>query len=79
MADLKVLALGSDITYIDTTWFEDKDQTEVELMLSRHNRRKLKDLVKIYLGTTIQEDCHSSLIDARAAMALFMSRKSYLL
>ena len=41
-------------------------------------KRKLKDLVKIYLKSTIQEDCHSSLVDARAAMALFMAKREYL-
>jgi RNA exonuclease 4 len=59
LTDLKVMDLGTLTTYIDTTW------------LDKGNPRKLKDLVRDQLNAAIQTDAHSSVTDARAAMALF--------
>lgn len=74
--DLKVLMLG-EVDYIDTGFFLDQELSELEQFQTR-NPRKLKDLTSEYLNAKIQDSCHSSIIDARASMALFKLRQNYL-
>ena len=57
--DLKVLNLGYELAYVDTAWFEESERNEFEY-LKKKNARKLKDLVKMHLNATIQENSHSS-------------------
>lgn len=59
---------GKKVCYIDT---------EVYAAVSQ-KRQKLKSLVEEHLHAVIQEDCHSSVIDARAAMAFFKSKQTLL-
>ena len=66
LTDLKVLDLGIPLTYIDTTW------------LDQGNPRKLKTLVRDQLNAAIQGEAHSSVTDARSAMALFKLHKDVL-
>jgi hypothetical protein len=56
MTDLKVMALGEELSYVDTAWFEESENQWEK----KPNPKKLKDLVKINLNATIQEKCHSS-------------------
>jgi hypothetical protein len=54
--------------YIDTTNIRHKSDQKGKI-------RKLKDLVKEYLCLEIQDGTHSSVVDAKAAMALFLHFK----
>ena len=74
--DLNAFGL-TDVRYVDTTQMEDKGKPD-ELDFMRAPTRKLKDLSAQYLNAVIQEKYHSSIIDARAAMALFKFRQDYL-
>ena len=62
--DIEALGL-SYAEYIDTTNIRHKSDQKGKI-------RKLKDLVKEYLGLEIQASTHSSIIDAKATMALFL-------
>ena len=61
---------GVTIRYIDTTNFRFKSG-------QNGKTRKLKDLVSEHLKTEIQGREHSSIEDARAAMALFLAFKDH--
>ena len=63
--DLKSIGL-TDVPYICTS----KVDTGVI-----HQARKLKDLCAEYLNAEIQMGHHSSIIDARATLALFLATK----
>ena len=65
--DLKVLNIY-DVAYYDTHVIDFNPQL--------HHFRKLKDLSFKYLNALIQEGHHSSIIDARACLALFLKLKS---
>lgn len=67
VGDIEALGLKK-ASYIDTTNIRHKSDQKGKI-------RKLKDLVKEYLGAEIQESTHSSVIDARATMALFLHFK----
>lgn len=74
--DLNALSLVN-VHCIDTYFYEDMTQDDSMLWASR-NPKKLKDLASLFLNAQIQESVHSSIIDARAAMALFKDRQEYL-
>lgn len=61
--DLKVMRIA-DVPYYCTQQI-DKDPV-------LHQSKKLKDLCKKHLNATIQEGHHSSIIDSRASLALFL-------
>ena len=66
-ADLKVLKI-KDVPYYNTH--------VIDYNSVLHHFRKLKDLSFKYLNASIQEGHHSSIIDARASLALFLKLKA---
>ena len=71
--DLK--AMGLAVPYVDTAFFEDADTAAA---LKAKDTPGLKMLCQRYLNSKIQDGWHSSIIDARATMALFRMREEYL-
>ena len=65
--DIEALFLNQ-ATYIDTTNFRFKSDQKGLI-------KKLKSLASKYLNAEIQEGFHSSIVDAKAAMALFTEFK----
>lgn len=63
VSDIETMILEK-VKYIDTTNFKFKSDQVGET-------KKLSELVKVHLNAKIQDGTHSSLIDARSAMALF--------
>jgi hypothetical protein len=63
--------LGLPVPYVDTGFFEDAVER-------RRDTPGLKTLAEKYLNAKIQSGWHSSIIDARATMALFKMREEYL-
>ena len=61
--DLKVLNISEVWTY---------DTNVIEFNPVLHHSRKLKDLSSKYLNASIQEYHHSSIIDSRSSLALFL-------
>lgn len=68
--DLKVMGIY-DVPYIDT-------QAIDKFLEGAHQTKKLKVLCEKYLNAQIQEGHHSSIIDARSSLALFLKMKSSL-
>ncbi len=65
MLDLKVLGIV-DVAYLCTSKID---------LNSLHQAKKLKDLSKKYLNAEIQNGNHSSIIDSRCTLALFLKLK----
>ena len=63
VTDLKVINL-SEVFYYDTH--------VIDFNYEMHHSKKLKDLSSKYLNALIQEGNHSSIIDSRACLALFL-------
>ena len=64
--------MGLTVPYVDTAFFEDSETQRAK------DTPGLKMLCHKYLNARIQEGWHSSIIDARATMALFREREEYL-
>ncbi len=65
MLDLKVIGIA-DVPYICTSKID---------LNALHQARKLKDLSKKYLNADIQNGNHSSIVDSRCTLALFLKLK----
>ena len=57
--DLNALGIA-DVKFVDTSYFEDKERSEMGLFPKQHRVKKLKDLAALYLNAQIQESYHSS-------------------
>lgn len=66
--DLKVMNL-TDVPFICTSKV---DMSEI------HQAKKLKDLSRVHLNALIQEGHHSSIIDSRCTLALFLKFREQL-